>query len=417
MDRPIEKERRPWWHWVLLVGVLIISVVVVRYYLLDASIRTVRLPTSQVTISEASWRRFEDFTSVRGTVQPLNSVFLDAVNGGVVEQVFVEEGSHVEEGQRLLQLSNTDLRLSVSANDTAITEQLNNLNNIANGLETAKLHTEREIINIEYQIVALERQLRRQSHLASEELISREEIEALEDELAYQKRLLDNTLARQVLENRIRNDRQQQIATQIDKLEEHLTLAQDSIESLQVRAPISGQLTSLSVEIGESKSRGERLGQIDVVAHYKVVAQVDEFYLTRVTEGQRARFTLGGERYNLRVDRVYPEVNSGLFMIDLVFDQVMPDNLRRGQSLQLDLVLGDPVETLTVPAGSFIQETGGNWVFVLDESEGYAYRREVAVGRRNNRMLEITQGLAEGERIITSSYGAISDAERVQLIQ
>lgn len=416
MDRAIEKARRPWWHWLLLAGMVIAVVAVTRYYLVDASIRTVRVPAGQLIISTASRGTFEDVTSVRGTVQPLSSVFLDAVNGGVVEEILVEEGSHVEQGQRLLRLSNTDLRLSVSGNDTAITEQLNNLNNIANGLETTKLNTEREIINIEYRIVVLERQLRRQTRLARDELVAREEIEALEDELAYQNRLLENTRARQALEDRIRENRQQQIATQIRKLEENLALAQDSMESLLVRAPIDGQLTSLSVEIGENKNRGERLGQIDVVDQYKVVAQVDEFYLSRVTEGRRAGFTLGGDVYSLRVDRVYPEVENGLFVVDLVFDQAMPENLRRGQTLQLDLVLGDPAETLIIPAGSFIQETGGNWVFVLDDSGEHAYRREISVGRRTNRMLEITEGLDAGDRIITSGYGAISDAERVQLV-
>ena len=207
------------------------------------------------------------------------------------------------------------------------------------------------------------------------------------------------------------------IAQQIEKLEENLTLAQSSFESLLVRAPITGQLTSMPVQIGESKTTGERLGQIDVVNQYKIAAQVDEFYVSRVASGQSARFQLAGSNYSVVVDKVYPEITNGLFTVDLIFDTDVPENLRRGQTLQLELVLGSPQETLLLPVGSFVQETGGNWVFVLDNTGENAYRRDINVGRRNNRFIEVRDGLSAGERVITSGYGSIADADRVQLSQ
>lgn len=417
MDKIIQKQGRPWWQWTLASVVIIAVVWFVYQTVSNASIRTVSVPLNQLIIGNVQMGTLEDVVSVRGAVQPLNSVFLDAVNGGVVERIFVEEGAFVEAGQPLLQLSNTSLRLDVARNDTQITEQLNNLTNITNGLETTQLSTEREIINLEYRITTLERQMRRQQELVNDRLISQEDFDAIVDDLEYQKRLLDNTQARQALEDRIRLDRQRRIAQQMEKLEENLTLSQSSFESLLVRAPITGQLTSLPVQIGESKSNGERLGQIDVVNQYKIAAQVDEFYVSRVAPGQSARFLLAGNEYSVLVDKVYPEITTGLFTVDLIFDAEVPNNLRRGQTLQLELVLGSPEETLLLPVGSFVQETGGNWVFVLDESGDNAHRRQISVGRRNNRFIEVRDGLSAGERVITSGYGAIAEADRVQLTQ
>lgn len=417
MDKIIQKRGQPWWRWLLGLIVAVAVLWVVYQAVTGASVRTVRLPASQLIISSTQFGTLEDVISVRGSVQPLNSVFLDAVNGGVVEQIFVQEGAFVEAGQPLLQLSNTTLRLNVASNNTAITEQLNNLTNIANSLETTQLNTEREIINIEYRIITLERQMRRNQELVNERMISQQDFDAIADELEYQNRLLVNTRARQTLEDRIREDRQLRITHQIEKLEDNLTLAQSSFEGLLVRAPIAGQLTSLPVQIGESKINGERLGQIDVVNQYKVVAQIDEFYVSRVAPGQSARFTLSGNSYSVVIDRVYPEVNTGLFTTDLIFDMEVPQNLRRGQTLQLELILGSPQETLLLPIGSFVQETGGNWVFVLDASGQSAYRRDISVGRRNNRFIEVREGLSAGDRVITSGYSSIANAERVQLIQ
>lgn len=415
MDRVIEKKKLALWQWGLIVVVAAAAIWFIYGLLSDASIRTYRVPQDQLIVSSVEFGAFEDLIPIRGTIQPLNSVFLDAVNGGVVEEVFVEEGSFVEAGQPLLQLSNTNLRLSAAQNDTNITEQINFLSNISNNLETEKLQTERQIIDVEYRIIVLERQKARYDGLADRSLISKEEYESVVDELAYQRKILANAKARQVLENKIRVDRTLQIATQMQKLEENLEVSQSSFESLLVRAPISGQLTSLPVEIGESKTTGQRLGQIDVIDQYKIVAQIDEYYVTRVTQEQTASFTLTGNNFRARVIKVYPEITSGTFEVDLVFEGLPPDNIRRGQTLQMELILGNPVESLLLPLGGFIQDTGGNWVFVLESAGDYAVRREIRVGRRNNRFVEVREGLQQGDRVITSSYAQMLEMERIQL--
>lgn len=371
--------------------------------LVDASIRTYRVSADQLIVSSVEYGAFEDASHIRGTIQPFNSVFLDAVNGGAVEEVFVEEGSFVEAGQPLLQLSNTNLRFSAAQNDTNITEQLNLLNNITDGFETTKLSTQRQRM--------------RHEQLVEDGLVSIEQYDAIVDELSYQAKVLANHQARQELENRIRETRLIQIATQVDKLEENLEVSKSSFESLLVRAPIAGQLTSLPVEIGESKQSGQRLGQIDVIDQFKIVAQIDEFYVSRVAADQTASFTLSGREYTARLLKVYPEVTDGTFEVDLVFDGLTPSDVRRGQSLQMNLTLGSPVESLLLPIGGFVQDTGGNWVFVVDSEGNYANRRDIRVGRRNNRYVEVIDGLQQGDRVITSSYRQMADMQRVQLGQ
>lgn len=417
MDRKIEKKKWAIWQWGLLVVGVVGGSWLIYQLLADASIRTYRVPQEQLIVSTVEFGAFEDLIPIRGTIQPFNSVFLDAVIGGAVETVFVEEGAFVEAGQPLVQLSNTSTRLTAAQADAGTTEQLNYLSGIANGFETTKLNTVREIINIEYRMITLERLLGRAERLVADSLVSEEEYESLVDELVYQKKILANSLERQELENTIREERLQQITVQMKMLQENLEISQSSFDSLLVRAPISGQLTSFPVEIGESKQNGQRLGQIDVVDHYKVVAQIDEYYVSRVTAGQDATFTLVGTEFAAQVIKVYPEITEGTFTVDLEFVGLAPGNIRRGQTLQMELTLGNPVESLLLALGGFIQDTGGNWVFVLDATGEYALRRDIRVGRRNNRYVEVREGLREGDRVITSSYSQMEDMERIQLTQ
>lgn len=413
MDRAIEKKKLRAWQWALM-GLAILGLGVLGYRLLvDASIRTYRVPAEQLVIATVEFGEYEDLIPIRGTIQPLNSVFLDSVDGGVVEEIFVEEGTFVEAGQPLLQFSNSTLQLSVAQNDTQITEQLNNLKGIVNGFDTTKINTERELLDNEYKILTLERLLPRQQKTLNVGT-STEQYEATVDQLDYLKKLRANILSRQALENKIREDRMQQITVQISALESNLQLAKKSFENLLVRAPVSGQLTSFIAEIGENKTKGQRLGQIDIVDRYRVVAQIDEFYVARVAPGQKAKFTLAGGEYSATVSKVYPEITDGTFNVDLIFDGDTPADIRRGQTLQMNLTLGNSSETLLLPIGGFIQDTGGNWVFVLDESGEYAVKRDLRAGRRNNRMIEVLEGLQAGERVITSSYGQMAEMERIQ---
>ena len=417
MDKAIEKKKLAIWQWGLIVALIAAGGWYLYQLLADASIRTYRISQEQLIVSDVEYGAFEDLIPIRGTIQPFQSVFLDAVIGGAVEEVFVEEGSFVEAGAPLVQLTNTETRLNAAQADAGTTEQLNFLNNLTTGFEYSRLSTERQRIDTEYRIITLKRQKERFEKLISDSLISEEEYEAITDELIYQEKVLANLKAFQQVQDTEREVRLIQIQEQIAMLEENLQISQTSFDSLLVRAPISGQLTSFPVEIGESKQNGQRLGQIDVIDRYKVVAQIDEYYVSRVTAGQDANFSLGGIEFGASVTKVYPEITEGTFEVDLIFQGMPPANIRRGQTLQMELTLGNPVESLLLPLGGFIQDTGGNWVFVLDASGEFAMRRDIRVGRRNNRYVEVREGLRQGERVITSSYGQMANMERIQLTQ
>ncbi len=417
MDKAIEKKKLAIWQWGLIVALIAAGGWYLYQLLADASIRTYRISQEQLIVSDVEYGAFEDLIPIRGTIQPFQSVFLDAVIGGAVEEVFVEEGSFVEAGAPLVQLTNTETRLNAAQADAGTTEQLNFLNNLTTGFEYSRLSTERQRIDTEYRIITLKRQKERFEKLISDSLISEEEYDAITDELIYQEKVLANLKAFQQVQDTEREVRLIQIQEQIAMLEENLQISQTSFDSLLVRAPISGQLTSFPVEIGESKQNGQRLGQIDVIDRYKVVAQIDEYYVSRVTAGQDANFSLGGIEFGASVTKVYPEITEGTFEVDLIFQGMPPANIRRGQTLQMELTLGNPVESLLLPLGGFIQDTGGNWVFVLDASGEFAMRRDIRVGRRNIRYVEVREGLRQGERVITSSYGQMADMERIQLTQ
>lgn len=378
----------------------------------DAALATFRVGQDRVTIAEVRAGYFEDFIPVRGTVTPLRTVFLDAVEGGRVEDVFVEPGAMVREGQPLLQFSNSDLQLSVATTDTSITEQLNNLNNTRNQLETTKLQTEKELIDAGFRMTNLERRLPRMEKLARAKLVSTEEYQAERDEAAYFEELIANIRARQKLEDRIRHDRLKQIDAQIVQLEANLQLSKNSFDNLLLRAPASGQLSAFDAEIGQSRNKGQRLGQIDV-DQFKLEVLIDEFYVTRTQSGQRAEFTLQGKTYELVITKVYPEITNGTFKVDMDFAGSVPADIRRGQTLQVRVQLGDSANALLLPRGGFFQDTGGNWAFVLDAGGEFAEKRNIRLGRRNPEYFEVLEGLVAGERVITSEYAAFSDMDRI----
>ncbi len=414
MDRKIEKSRKPLMIKLGLVAVFGSGLAFAGLRVLkDSAIATFRVAEDRVTIGAVAEGYFEDFIPVRGAVTPLQTVFLDATEGGRVEKVFVEAGAIVEAGEPLLQFTNSSLQLSVATTDTSITEQLNNLNNITNTLETTKINTERDLIEAEFRMTNLQRRLPRMEELAQQKLVSEEEYQAARDEAVYLESLIANIRTRQELENRIRDDRVEQIAAQIAALESNLQLSKDSVENLLVRAPVGGQLSSFDAEIGQSKTPGQRLGQIDDIEQYKVEVLIDEFYVTRTQPGQFAETTLTDTSYELVISKVYPEITNGQFKVDMDFVGAVPTDIRRGQTLQVRVQLGDSSNALLLPRGGFFQDTGGNWAFVLDASREFAEKRNIRLGRRNPEYFEVLEGLNAGERVITSEYAAFTEMDRI----
>ncbi len=359
---------------------------------------------------------FEDFVPMRGRVEPARTVFLDAVEGGRVEKVLATDGGAVEVGAQLVQLSNVQLQLDVLSREAQVEEQLNTLRTLELNLERNRLDHARALVGIDYQIQRLRRFLERNRALADNGTISRVEVEDAQDELAYQRKLRTVTVRARDSDERMTRAQVQQLRDSAARLQRNLDIARNNLASLLVTAPVAGTLTAFSVEVGQSLQRGERIGRIDAPDEFKIVAQIDEFYLARVSPGLAAEAEIDGKPYTLRVGPVSPEVTQGFFEADLQFSGRQPPALRRGQSLTLRLYLGDPMPALLIPTGPFLERTGGNWVYAVDEDGTVATRRSIRTGRRNTDFVEVLSGLAEGDRVIVSNYSSFDDVDQLVLV-
>ena len=412
MDRKIERVTRKPLFVAIGVGAAVLLVILVlatrdssTSYTLDGQ----RIRTSTVQTGA-----YEDYIPLRGTVEPERTVYLDAVEGGRVERVLVDDGSFVEEGQPILELSNTSLQLGVIAREAEISEQLNNLRNTQLAIEQNRLSLKSDLIEIDYQISRLDRLVTRYEELQGNQFISRNEYEDAVDELGYWQSRRGVTRESQAQDEIIRIAQIEQLETSVSQLEKNLILARSNLDNLLVKAPRAGQLTSLNAEIGESKGRGERLGQIDDVDRFKATALVNEFYLSRVRTGQSAELDIDGTRYDLEIAKIYPNVQASQFEIDLRFLGDSRPDIRRCQTLQMRLVLGDiKNDAVLLANGPFFNDTGGAWVFVLDEDRAVATRRDVQLGRRNSSNIEVVGGLIDGDEVIISSYSNFITVDRL----
>lgn len=376
--------------------------------------RSLSVDSGRIVVAPVTVGTFEDFIPARGRLVPRSTVYLDAVEGGRVEQVLVEDGTLVRAGDPIVRLSNTNLQLEVLGREAAVTEQLNFMRTLELQLEQNRLAHKRNLVEIDYQITRLMRSIQRQRNLAEKELVSQSTLDELQDELTYFQNRRAVTLESQATDARLQEEQLRQLRAASTQLETSLALARNNLNDLNVRAPVDGKLSGFNVEIGESIERGGRLGQIDDPEAYKLSARIDEFYLGRVDIGHTATATHNGRDLALRVSKIYPQVKDGQFEVDMTFDQ-QPVGLRRGQTLQLRLTLGDNADATLIPNGSFYQETGGNWVFVVTPDESEAVKRSVRLGRRNTDFIEVLDGLQPGEKVITSPYTSYTGMDRLVL--
>jgi len=373
--------------------------------------------SARLTISPVTRGQFEDFLPLRGRSTPSLTVFLDAVEGGRVERILVEDGAIVQQGQLLALLSNSDLQLNVLARQTEVTQQINSMRSQELALAQTRLANERALIEAELQAQTARRQYDVQRPLAERGFIAGRTIADSRDTMAAAQRRTAVLRRQQSSDERLQSQQLAQLRSSASALNSSLGLARASLDALNLRAPVSGQLTAFSIQVGQSLQRGERLGQIDSLGRNKLVAQVDEFYLGRVAAGQTATAEIAGKTYKMRVAKIYPQVQNGAFSIDLAFAGVEPGELQRGQTLQVRLTLGDPAPALLIPSGAFYNETGGNWVFVVAPDGRSAVKRQVRLGRRNANFIEVLDGLDAGERVITSPYTGFAERDRLDLTE
>jgi HlyD family secretion protein len=376
--------------------------------------RSLNVNTDRIAISEVVVGTYEDFVPLRGRLIPSSTVYLDAIEGGRVEDVLVEDGNIVEVGQPIALLSNTNLQLEVLGREAVVTEQLNNMRTIELQLEQNRLSHKRNLVEIDYQIKRLERAIERQEDLAEKELVAQSGLDDLKDELTYYQDRREVTLESQSTDAHLQEQQLAQLRDAGEHLETSLDFARQNLDDLNIRAPVSGKLSGFNIEIGQSIARGGRLGQIDDPDGYKLSVLIDEFYLGRVGLEQVATAVHQGRELQLTVSKIYPQVNDGQFEVDMVFNKEH-QGLRRGQTLQIKLELGDNTDAVLIPNGAFYQETGGNWIFVVSGDGTEAVKRPVRLGRRNTDFVEVLDGLEPGERVVTSPYASYAGLDRLNL--
>jgi len=407
MDRKIEKPRFTPKRIAVGVAALLLAGLFGYALLSDLGVRKLNVDRDRLTISKVEFGPFQEYIPVRGTVLPLHTVYLDALERGQVEQVFVEEGASVAEGDPLLSLANPDLELTVLQQEAELERSREALRNGRLTMEQDLLRSRKALMEIEYQLAINKRNFERYESLSAEDLtaiLSRQEYERLRDEYQYSVRRMALTQETQTQDSLLAASKVVQLISAVERMERNLEIVRDRLDNLTVRAPVAGQLTTLKAEVGESKSAGGRLGQIDMIDGFKVRAAIDEHYIGRVGRGQRGQFDSDDESYSLVIRKVYPEVEEGRFKVDLVFEGEAPEGIRRGQTLHIRLELGDLDEAVQVARGGFYQATGGHWAYVLDAAGDRATRRSIALGRQNPRVYEVLEGLEPGEQVITSSY-------------
>jgi HlyD family secretion protein len=367
----------------------------------------------RLTIATVEAGVFDDFLPLRARVTPLVTVYLDAVEGGRVEQKLVEDGAQVVKGQPLAVLSNADLQLSTLARQTEVEQQLNNMRSQELALAQTRHSNMRDLNQAETDLAKARRQYELQKQLADRGFVAMKTFNDTKDDLAYQTKRVEILRRSIATDEQLQSSQLQQLRASAAMLNSSLGIARGSLSQLNIRAPVTGQLSGFEIQLGQSLQRGERIGQIDSAGGNKLQADVDEYYLGRVTPGQGATADINGKSYRLKVAKVYPQVRNGQFQIDLVFDGAEPSSVQRGQTVQAKLVLGDSAKAVLIPNGAFFNDTGGNWVFVVDKSGNSATKRQVQLGRKNIDYIEVLSGLSPGERVITSSYSGLVDKDQL----
>jgi HlyD family secretion protein len=369
------------------------------------------LRADRTAVAAVTQGRFDDFIPLRGQAAPLVTVYLDAIEGGRVERKWVEDGALVRAGQPIAQLSNSSLQLEVIRSESEVTAQLNSLRSIELQIERNRADNARLLVELGWQLKRSADKAAREQNLASAGFISAAATQDADAEHRYLTQRLEITQASQRTDERLQSAQAEQLGLATRKLQANLALARANLDALSVKAPIDGQLTAFEVTVGQSLTRGQRIGQIDSADAAKLVASIDEFYLSRVAVGQTATLESNGKTYALRVRKLNPQVRAGQFEAELVFSDGQPAGLRRGQTLQARLALGESQSALLLPTGAYLADNGGTFVFVVDGDA--AHKRPVQLGRRNVNFVEVLGGVKAGERVLVSSYAGLTDKDRL----
>lgn len=404
MDRVIAKKTWTSKRILIIAGIVGLAVLIFSSVYFSSGKSRLNVDTERLTISEIKMGAFQEFIPVNGIVLPQTTIYLDALEGGRVEEKYVEDGAMMKKEQPILRLSNTDLELSLANQETQVFNVLTQMNisrNNATQNTTGKLN---QMADVDNALAEAERIYKLNKRLYDQKVIGQQEFQQSENNYNYQvrrKKLSDDILKQDGSAVKLMSNQDRQ---SLSRMQNTLALMRKKVGDLIVRSPIDGQLTSLDAEIGQSKNKGERLGQIDAATGFKVRVDVDEHYISRIFIGLKGLAAIAGKDYKLTIKKVFTQVTNGRFQVDMEFDGAAPEGIRRGQTLQIRLALSDETQALLVAKGGFYQQTGGNWIFKVSENGGTAYKVDIQLGRQNPDYYEVLQGLKPGDKVVTSSY-------------
>jgi HlyD family secretion protein len=412
LDKPIQK--RIWTPGrIILLAFSLLSLVSLIYLFTTRSGKTrLKADPSRMTFSKVGYGEFREYYPFDAKVEPVTSVYLDVETGGRVEAIFAEGGKFVQKGDLILRFSNTNLQRSSIDSERGLLETLNLQRNTQFDRAQNRLLLKDALVDLNYQILKLEDKFRRYGALGEKSgVLSEEELKTVRDELEYKRK------KKELLEERIRQEDQlsqtqlEQTNKSVDRLNRSLDLLAKTVESMDVRAPISGYLSSIDADIGQNIGPGKRIGQIDLLDKLKLRAGIDQYYIAKVQVGTKGKFSLEGISYTVEVQKIYPEVKDDKFTVDLTFTGEIPGAIKRGQTLTVELDFSESGKSLVVSKGGFYNQTNGRWVYLLSEDRLSAIRTNIRTGRQNPRDIEVLEGLREGDWVISSGYDSFNEVD------
>jgi HlyD family secretion protein len=404
MDRVIAKKKWSRKKIMTIGGIVLVAALAGASFYFTSGKPRLNVDAERITISEVKRGPFREYIPVNGVVMPVTTIYLDAMEGGRVEEKFVEDGAMMKKDQPILRLANTDLELQLANQETQVFNVLTQMQISKNNAEQNSINRQNQEADVDNALKEAERIYNLNKRLYEQKVIALQEFESSKNLYEYQVRR--KRLTEQIMKTDAVSMKQQigQMGESYEQMKKTLALMRKKVGDLIVRAPVDGQLTSLDAEVGQNKNKGERLGQIDVMSGYKVRADIDEHYISRIFAGLTATADVAGKPYKLIIKKIYTQVTNGRFQVDMEFESAVPEGIRRGQTLQLRLELGDETEALLLPKGGFYQQTGGNWIFKVNSNGTIAYKTEIQIGRQNPDYYEVMQGLKPGDKVVTSSY-------------
>ena len=404
MDRVVPKKMFSKKRVLYIFGATSIAIMIALSFVFASGKSRLNVNSEHITVSEVRKGTFQEFIPVNGMVMPITTIYLDATEGGRVDELFVEDGAVVKKGQPILKLINTDLELSLANQETAVFQVFTQMQNTRNNSTQNTIRMRNQLADVEFGMIEAERQHTLNKRLYDSSVISFQEYKTIQNNYNYQKQRKKLTLETLNQDSISSSQELKQMKETYERLNSTLQLMRKKVDDLIVKAPVDGQLTSLDAEIGQSKNKGQRLGQVDVITGFKARADIDEHYISRIFIGLTGDFNISSDTFQLKIKKVYTQVSNGKFQVDMQFEGKTPVGIRRGQTLQVRLALSAETTALLLPKGGFFQETGGNWIFKLAQSGTTAFKIDIQLGRQNPEYYEVLGGLLPGDKVITSGY-------------